>query len=67
MVLLETPYEYNTANNTSGAQINGLLYHVLAVSVDKFVSEPNKHCREVYLLAFIALSLFLDQFWALED
>lgn len=67
MFLLENPYEYNTANNTSGAQIHGLLYHVLSVSVDKSVSELNKHCREVFLLIFIALSLVLREFWALED
>lgn len=67
MFLLETPYKYNTANNISGAQVHGLLYHVLSVSVDKSVSELNKHCREVYLLIFLALSLFLDEFWALED
>lgn len=67
MFFLETLYEYNTANNTSGAQIHGLLYHVLSVSVEKSVSELNKHYREVYLLVFIALSLFLDEFLALEN
>lgn len=41
------------------------LYHVISVSV--IASEVNKHCREFCLLVFIAMSLFLEEFWPLAD